>query len=218
VRAEQLGPRPLTGRFDEALKVASDLHRHQARKGGDIPYISHLLAVCATVLEHGGDEDEAIAALLHDGPEDQGGQVTLDMIGERFGPRVVAIVAECSDTFEHPKPPWRGRKEAYLAHLKTEASPSAFLVAAADKLHNLTTTVADLRATGELLWARFNSTADQQVWHNRSWRVSIAIDWVDRSPPRSTSRFVISGPRSSAPLPPAPCPRTELRSEPVMTA
>jgi (p)ppGpp synthase/HD superfamily hydrolase len=158
-------PRPLTERFDEALVLASNLHRHQARKGGDIPYIAHPMAVCATVLEYGGGEDEAIAALLHDGPEDQGGEATLAMIGERFGPRVKAIVAECSDTFQTPKPPWRQRKEAYIAHLETDASTSTLLVSAADKLHNVTATVSDVKVHGANLWSRFNSTAEEQLWY-----------------------------------------------------
>lgn len=160
---------PLTARFDQALVVASELHREQRRKGGDVPYVSHLLAVCAIVLEHGGDEDEAIAALLHDGPEDQGGEATLALIGSRFGERVRSIVAACSDTFETPKPPWLQRKEAYLEHLsRGEVSRSALLVSAADKLHNLITTVDDLQAQGPAFWGRFNSTAEQQLWYYRS--------------------------------------------------
>ena len=99
-----------------------ELHAHQARKGSDIPYVSHLVAVAGLVLEHGGDEDQAIAALLHDGPEDQGGEATLAAIRERFGPRVAAIVAACSDTFESPKPPWRARKEAYIARPRRQGT------------------------------------------------------------------------------------------------
>lgn len=160
---------PLTARFDEALVLAAGLHREQRRKGGDIPYISHLLAVCAIVLEHGGDEDEAVAALLHDGPEDQGGEATLALIGRLFGERVRSIVAACSDTFETPKPPWLDRKTAYLAHLSGPgASRSVLLVSAADKLHNLITTIDDLDAQGPAFWDRFNSTAGQQLWYYRS--------------------------------------------------
>ena len=159
----------LTARFDEALTFAAALHRHQWRKGGDIPYISHLLAVCSIVLDHGGDEDEAIAALLHDGPEDQGGVATLETIGRLFGERVQTIVAACSDTFDSPKPPWLERKQAYLEHLAGgQVSRSAVLVSAADKLHNLTTTVDDLEALGVSFWDRFNSTAEQQLWYYRS--------------------------------------------------
>ncbi|HEX6395690.1 MAG TPA: HD domain-containing protein [Acidimicrobiales bacterium] len=159
----------LTARFSEALVLAASLHRHQVRKGGNIPYISHLLAVCSIVPEHGGDEDEAIAALLHDGPEDQGGEATLEMIGRMFGERVQAIVAACSDTFETPKPPWIERKKAYIEHLSSAEVPrSAVLVSAADKLHNLVTTIDDLEAHGPALWERFNSTPEQQLWYYRS--------------------------------------------------
>lgn len=160
---------PLTGRFEEALVFAAALHRDQKRKGGDIPYISHLLAVCSIALEHGGDEDEAIAALLHDGPEDQGGLATLETIGRMFGDRVRSIVEACSDTFETPKPPWEERKRAYLEHLSSDEVPrSVVLVSAADKLHNLITTVDDLEAQGPAFWDRFNSTAKQQIWYYRS--------------------------------------------------
>jgi (p)ppGpp synthase/HD superfamily hydrolase len=156
-----LGPR-----FSEALVLAAALHRGQTRKGGDIPYVSHLLAVCATVLEHGGDEDEAIAALLHDAAEDQGGEPTLEVIGRLFGPKVKQIVAECSDTFEQPKPPWRERKEAYIEKLRGgEVLRSTLLVSAADKLHNLSATVNDLRIQGDEFWTHFNSTRDDQVWY-----------------------------------------------------
>jgi (p)ppGpp synthase/HD superfamily hydrolase len=160
---------PLTARFSEALVVVSALHRDQVRKGGGIPYISHLLAVCSIVLEHGGDEDEAIAALLHDAPEDQGGEATLDMIGQLFGERVRSIVRDCSDTFEMPKPPWPDRKNAYLDHLSSgNIDRSVLLVSAADKLHNLLSTVDDLEALGPALWDRFRSTPDQQLWYYRS--------------------------------------------------
>lgn len=163
------GDHALTARFSEALVFASALHRDQLRKGGSIPYVSHLLAVCSVVLENGGDEDEAIAALLHDGPEDCGGEPTLEVIGRLFGERVQSIVAACSDTFETPKPPWLERKRAYIEHLQSPEVPrSAVLVSAADKLHNLITTIADLEDLGSALWERFNSTAEQQLWYYRS--------------------------------------------------
>jgi (p)ppGpp synthase/HD superfamily hydrolase len=148
------------------LVFASDLHRHQVRKGTRTPYVSHLLAVCSIVLEHGGGEDEAIAALLHDGPEDQGGEMTLHSIRDRFGGTVASIVAACSDTFEQPKPPWTDRKTRYLEHLDRDGiDPSVLLVSAADKLHNLRSILADLRTAGDGLWARFNSTPEQQLWY-----------------------------------------------------
>src|SRR5690242_18239338 len=117
----------LSARFDEALVYASRLHAKQVRKGSGIPYIAHLLAVTALVLEHGGGEDEAIAALLHDAIEDQGGDATRQEIRHHFGEVVVEIVNGCSDTDRTPKPPWRDRKEAYIAHLHT-ATPSILLV------------------------------------------------------------------------------------------
>src|SRR6266571_1946710 len=122
----------LTSRFEEALTFATQLHAKQLRKGTTIPYVAHLLAVTALVLENGGDEDEAIAALLHDAIEDQGGAATREAIRRRFGERVVAIVHGCTDTDVTPKPPWRARKEAYIEHLR-HASPSERLVALAAK-------------------------------------------------------------------------------------
>ncbi|HET7569288.1 MAG TPA: HD domain-containing protein [Gammaproteobacteria bacterium] len=154
----------LSKRFEEALTYAADLHQEQMRKGSGIPYISHLLAVCALVLEYGGSEDEAIAALLHDAVEDQGGQSTLEEIRQRFGENVAAIVEACSDTDVVPKPPWRARKEAYLKHLETAPS-SVILVSAADKLHNARSILTDYRQQGEALWSRFNVGRDGQIWY-----------------------------------------------------
>jgi (p)ppGpp synthase/HD superfamily hydrolase len=129
---------PLLGqRFQAALVQAARLHQRQVRKQSGVPYVSHLLAVCALVLEDGGSEDEAIAALLHDAVEDQGGAQTLDHIRNLFGDEVAAIVDGCSDTDQDPKPPWRERKEAYLRHLADPATSASVLrVATADKLHN----------------------------------------------------------------------------------
>ncbi|MDQ1533795.1 MAG: hypothetical protein QOF28_1556 [Actinomycetota bacterium] len=151
-------------RLIAGVREAVRLHAHQARKGNDVPYISHLLAVAGLVLEHGGDEDQAIAALLHDGPEDQGGEATLAVIAERFGDRVGAIVAACSDTFETPKPPWRERKEAYVARL-AEKGPDVWLVALADKVHNARTIVADLRELGPVSLDRFNGGHEGTLWY-----------------------------------------------------
>ena len=114
-------------RFDDALPYAARLHRDQVRKGSGIPYITHLLAVAAIVGEHGGGEDEVIAALLHDAVEDQGGQPRLEEIRARYGDAVAAIVWGCTDADTIPKPPWRARKEAYVAHL-ADASPGVRLV------------------------------------------------------------------------------------------
>jgi (p)ppGpp synthase/HD superfamily hydrolase len=157
----------LSARFEEALTLATRLHAGQTRKGKDVPYIAHVLAVASLVLEHGGNEDEAIAALLHDTIEDQGHQVSLEEIAERFGKAVAAIVDGCTDARTFPKPPWRERKEAYLAHLQY-ASASERLVSAADKLHNARAILADYRALGEAVWERFNGGKDGTLWYYRA--------------------------------------------------
>jgi GTP pyrophosphokinase len=156
---------PLTDRFTSALTYACELHRTQARKGTQIPYVAHLLSVAALVLEHGGSEDEAIGALLHDAVEDQGGPPTAAAIRERFGTTVAGIVAETSDTDQVPKPPWRERKLNYIAHVRS-ASPSARLVSAADKLHNARAILEDYRVHREDLWNRFNAGGkDNVLWY-----------------------------------------------------
>jgi GTP pyrophosphokinase len=159
---------PLSARFSEAVTLAAGLHRNQVRKGPRrIPYVSHLLAVAAIVLEHGGNEDQAIAALLHDAVEDQGGAATLATIRHIFGSVIADIVAGCSDTDVVPKPPWRQRKERYLTHLG-EADGDVLLVAAADKLANARSILEDYRELGEQLWARFNCTREESLWYYRS--------------------------------------------------
>ena len=144
----------LSERFDNALAFASKLHRHQVRKGVDVPYISHLLAVCSLVIENGGSEDQAIAALLHDAAEDQGGAAMLSEIRARYGDAVAAIVADCTDAWEEPKPAWRERKERYLASLAAKPKTS-LLVSLADKVHNARSILADHRAVGADVWTRF---------------------------------------------------------------
>jgi (p)ppGpp synthase/HD superfamily hydrolase len=160
-------PDPVLGdRFNEALAFAVELHANQARKGTIIPYVTHLFSVCALVPEDGGTEDEAIAALLHDGPEDQGGQAVLEEIRRRFGPEVAAMVDGLSDTMETPKPPWRQRKEAYLERLRREPE-SVLRISLADKLHNLRSVATDLELIGDELWSRFNADRDAQAWYYR---------------------------------------------------
>ena len=162
----------LSERFDEALGFAADRHRKQKRKGTDIPYISHLLGVASIALLYGADEDEAIAALLHDTIEDQGGAKAREEIRQRFGDRVTEIVDACSDTDVEPKPPWRDRKAAYHAHVRS-ADKSVRLVSAADKLHNVTSMLSDYRQIGDALWGRFVSSEptsrtesrDDQLWN-----------------------------------------------------
>ena len=157
----------LSTKFDDALAFAVDLHREQPRKGTGVPYVSHLLSVAALVLEHGGTEDQAIAALLHDAVEDQGGRPTAERIRERFGDLVAEIVDGCTDTDVSPKPPWRLRKEAYVARVRNEPA-HVRLVSAADKLHNARTMVTDLRIHGPALWERFNAGRDETLWYLES--------------------------------------------------
>jgi len=159
----------LGGRFTEALAWAAELHRHQVRKGSDVPYLAHLLSVAALVLEHGGDEDLAIAAVLHDAVKDQGGQPVLDEIAQRFGARVADIVLGVSDSMTAKgalKAPWRDRKEKYLVHF-AEASADVRLVSMADKLHNARSTVNDLRRDGATTWDKFNATREDTLWFYR---------------------------------------------------
>lgn len=158
----QLGPR-----FQKALDYALQLHQQQERKVSGIPYFAHLMATSAITLEYGGDEDAAIAALLHDGPEDQGGIQTLDEIRQGFGDVVADVVASCSDTFDTPKPAWKPRKEAYIKHI-AEADERARLVSAADKLHNARSMLHDHRQVGEQLWSRFHAGRDEVLWYNRA--------------------------------------------------
>ncbi|WP_427163028.1 HD domain-containing protein [Aliinostoc sp. HNIBRCY26] len=157
----------LSQRFSQALIYATELHASQVRKGSGVPYIAHLLGVTSIALEYGANEDEAIAALLHDAIEDQGGAATRAEILRRFGENVTNIVDGCTDADTTPKPPWRQRKEAYIAHLAT-ASPSVLLVSSADKLHNLRSLLQDYRLVGESLWQRFQGGKDGTLWYYRT--------------------------------------------------
>ena len=157
----------LTDRFDEAFRLAHRLHRDQVRKGTSVPYVSHLMAVAALVIEHGGDEDQAIAALLHDAAEDQGGAATLAEIRAAFGDAVAGIVSDCTDAWTEPKPPWRDRKEAYLAALPGKPLRSQ-LVSLADKTHNAEAILADHRVLGEDVWGRFKGGAEGTRWYYRT--------------------------------------------------
>jgi GTP pyrophosphokinase len=156
----------LTERYDEALVYASQLHRTQIRKGSGVPYVAHLLAVSAIALEHGADEDEAIAALLHDAIEDCGAEVR-EPIRTRFGERVLAIVEGCTDADVFPKPAWLTRKQSYLDHLPG-AERSVLLVSASDKLHNLRSILTDLRTVGDAVWERFKAGKPGSIWYYRS--------------------------------------------------
>ncbi len=154
-------------RFEDALIYAHQLHARQKRKGTSIPYIGHLLGVTSLVIENGGTEDEAIAALLHDAVEDQGGAKTREEIRRRFGEEVAAIVDGLTDTDQTPKPPWRRRKEDYIAHLG-HASASVLLVSTADKLHNAQSILRDYRQIGDMVWDRFNGGKTGTLWYYRA--------------------------------------------------
>src|SRR6185436_2634951 len=157
----------LSKRFEKAFQYANKVHKGLFRKGTKILYISHLLGVVSIVLQYGGNDDEAIAALLHDAVEDGGGKKRLDEIRTQFGSKVAIIVKECSETMERPKPEWSIRKEQYIAHL-AHASKSARLVSAADKLHNVRSLISDYNMIGDKLWKRFNSQKTKQLWFYRS--------------------------------------------------
>lgn len=166
----------LSERYDAALAFMMEKHRAQRRKGSGVPYATHLLAVSALVGEHGGDEEQMIAALLHDAIEDQG--VTADELEARFGPRVARIVVACSDSFTTPKPPWRPRKEAYLAALRTKPA-DVKLVSAADKLHNASSILRDLRdpAVGARVWERFSAPREESLWYYAELPGALAHGW-----------------------------------------
>jgi len=157
----------LSNRFSEALTYAAELHATQIRKGSGVPYIAHLLGTASIALEYGANEDEAIAALLHDAIEDQGGPPTREAIRRRFGDTVTAIVDGCTDSDATPKPPWRERKQAYIDRILT-ASSSVRLVSAADKLYNVRSILKDSRQVGDSVWERFTGRKDGSLWYYRS--------------------------------------------------
>lgn len=161
-KAIQLGPR-----FQKAFLFAAEKHKGQVRKASTTPYLAHLMGVTSLALEYGGDEDIAIAALLHDVVEDCGGAPMLKEVKRRFGARVAKIVEGCTDSYGDPKPPWRERKENYLLHLK-DADAETRLVSAADKLNNVRSILSDYREVGELIWDRFNGRREGTLWYYRS--------------------------------------------------
>jgi GTP pyrophosphokinase len=163
-RALKLGPR-----FLRAFLFAAEKHKAQTRKASTIPYIAHLMGVASLVLEAGGDEDLAIAALLHDVVEDCGGIPMLKEVRRRFGKRIAHVVDGCTDAYTDPKPPWRERKEAYIRHLKT-ADADTRLVSAADKLNNVRSILSDYRAIGESVWSRFTGGREGTLWYYRTLR------------------------------------------------
>ena len=163
--------KPLSDRFNDALVYAHNLHRHQPRKGRDIPYIGHLLGVASLVLENGGDEDMAIAALLHDAVEDQGGRPRRDEIERKYGERVAHIVMGCTDSDAvdpHQKAPWCDRKVEYIEHVRNEADPEVRLVSVADKVHNARAILTDHYDAGDVCFERFSGRKDGTLWYYRS--------------------------------------------------
>jgi GTP pyrophosphokinase len=164
LKAKRLGPR-----FLRAFQFAAEKHAGQARKASTIPYVAHLMGVASLVLEAGGDEDLAIAALLHDVVEDCGGAPMLKEVRRRFGSRVAKVVDGCTDADTYPKPPWRERKEKYISHLK-KADADTRLVGAADKLSNVRSILSDYRVVGESVWSRFNGGREGTLWYYRTLR------------------------------------------------
>ncbi len=160
--SEEQGWNRLAGGIEYALLV----HAKQRRKGTDTPYVSHLLGVASLVLEHGGDEDQAIAAMLHDAVEDQGAEFE-PIIRERFGPRVADVVLGCTDADTLPKPPWRERKQAYISHLE-EAAEDVLLVSLADKVHNARAICTDVRTHGLVVFERFKAGTQGTLWYYES--------------------------------------------------
>jgi (p)ppGpp synthase/HD superfamily hydrolase len=161
-KSVKLGPR-----FLRAFRFAAEKHAKQTRKASTIPYIAHLMGVASLVLEAGGDEDLAIAALLHDVVEDCGGMPMLKEVRRRFGNRVAKVVDGCTDADTDPKPPWRARKEKYIARLKREDADTR-LISAADKLNNVRSILSDYRAIGESVWSRFNGGREGTLWYYRT--------------------------------------------------
>lgn len=170
----------LTHRFEAALVYACQLHAHQIRKSSRVPYFSHLMSVAALVLEDGGDEDQAIAALLHDAVEDRGGVATREEIRRRFGDRVTAFVDGCTETDEQPKPPWQERKLRYLEQMR-RASPEVRRISLADKLHNARSLLVALRQAPGERWDRFKGGKDGTLWFYRELLkiyASTGNDWL----------------------------------------
>lgn len=164
---DPLPPKVLSDRFLRGLGLALSLHRLQARKGTTVPYMAHLMGVASLVLEGHGNEDEAIAGLLHDAKEDAGGASVVDHIRADFGDTVAEIVEGCSERYAEPKLPWLTRKLEYIARLSSE-SASVHLVSSADKLHNVRSLLADHQALGDEIWDRFTVSREGTIWYYRS--------------------------------------------------
>lgn len=181
-RSSAVGPR-----FLRAFAFAAEKHKGQTRKASTIPYLAHLMGVASLVLEAGGDEDLAIAALLHDVVEDCGGAPLLREVGRCFGSRVAKIVDACTDADTYPKPPWLERKQKYIARLKEEDADT-HLVSAADKLNNVRSILSDYRAIGESVWSRFNGGREGTLWYYRTLR----DEFLRHKPNRITRDFELA--------------------------
>jgi (p)ppGpp synthase/HD superfamily hydrolase len=162
-------------RVDEALALAAEAFRFRVRKGSGVPYLSHLLQVMVTVAEHHGDEDQLVAAVLHDYLEDIEG-ASAGELRSRFGDRVATYVEALSDTTEQPKPPWRDRKVRHLERLRSEP-PAVKLICAADKLHNARSLVRSLSTTGASVWQRFNAGPDDTLWYYEEGLKALRTGW-----------------------------------------
>jgi (p)ppGpp synthase/HD superfamily hydrolase len=201
-RPPRLGPR-----LHRAFGYAARKHEGQTRKQTAVPYLSHLMAVTSLVLEAGGDEEMAMAALLHDVVEDCGGMPRLREIHRMFGPRVAKMVEGCTDSFVNPKLPWTVRKGDYLKKLKHKNAETR-LVSACDKLHNVRTVISDYRKDGESIWQRFNGGRDGTLWYYRALsdefqrrkanritqELAIAVAELERVVGRGTGRTRVSAP------------------------
>src|SRR5271166_5836391 len=186
-KTSSMKPPHLGRRLQDAFRYAAEKHAGQTRKQTAFPYLSHLMAVASLVLEAGGDEDMAIAALLHDVVEDCGGLPRLREIRKQFGPRVAKIVEGCTDSFGEPKPEWIERKKEYLAEVK-HADRDTRLVSASDKLHNVRTILTDYRQDGEAIWVRFNGKKEGTLWYYRA----LSDEYQRRSPNRITRELAIA--------------------------
>lgn len=173
-RSEAPGPL-YSERLDEALRFAAEQFRFRVRKGSGVPYVTHLLQVCCTVGEHGGDEEQMVAAVLHDYLEDVRGARVEDL-ETRFGKRVSRLVAALSDSTTHPKPPWQERKQRYVAQLREEPAELK-LISAADKLHNATSIVRDQRLMGDQVFERFSADKEQTLWYYRAVVDALGDGW-----------------------------------------
>ena len=182
-----LKPPHLGPRLQRAFRYAAEKHAGQTRKQTAVPYLSHLMAVASLVLEAGGDEDMAMAALLHDVVEDCGGMPRLWEIRKQFGSRVAKIVEGCTDSFVEPKPEWLERKKNYLREVK-HADAETRLVSAADKLHNVRTILADYRQDGESVWKRFSGKREGTLWYYRA----LSDEYRRRNPNRITRELEIA--------------------------